>query len=417
MRAKPCRISCPQHVTSDNLKMSTSAPLRFEQVQALIDTVPGFLVPGQERYLFEKVASLPEDALVVEIGSYYGRSSVCLGLACLGTRRKLICIDPWVLTELGEFDIYGKWEANVVRCGLAEHVVPLRGRSQDVLSRWGELVGGAPIDFIFIDGWHEYGPCLQDFQQAFSLVKQGGWIALHDVCKEWPGAMRVWDETASQSLTRHERCSTIACGMKTEGVPLREMPIPPQPDKAELAVHYFTEVAPGTSRVSEMLVHLQRLDFPWCWHVIVPSPLPHGEQTVVPVGRGSVRMHGAPRALGWKDSVEARSAVLATIADECILWELDPALPWTAEQLKTGRSMFVNDPLRTGAWFGTPAGPVAGAWHFYHWFRWLNPAAPTLVAMMPGGGWLDVASVRPFTARETSSRGLSFTERGVAAAA
>ena len=144
--------------------------------------IPGFLVPGQEQWLFEKVNSLPNDAVVVEIGSLYGRSSWAMGLACVGTCRRVFCIDPWKYAELGDLDFFDQWRANVAVNALDAHVMPLRGRSHDVLLRWNELTGGLPIDFIFIDGWHEYASVLRDLELAFPLVRIGGWIALHDVC-------------------------------------------------------------------------------------------------------------------------------------------------------------------------------------------------------------------------------------------
>lgn len=377
----------------------------------MIDRVPGFLMPGQERYLFEKVRSLPDDAVIVEIGSYYGRSSCALGLACVGSNRRIFCIDPWRMLDLGNLDFFEHWEANVRSCGVRELITPLRGKSHDVLARWKELAGGAPIDFIFIDGWHEYGPVLRDLQLAFPLVKDGGWIAMHDVIESWPGSLRVWNETAKPSLSKHEKCGSISCGMKTPGLALRDTPWQPDPPKTALPVHYFTHVtAEQDNDLASIPAMLQTLDFPWCWHVILPGPLGANDHAVTKLARGEVRLHAPPAPRNaWKDQIEARNVMLGSIGHECILWELNSRDRWTHQQLSAGRALYVDEPMRTAAWFkrtadDRPAGrPLA--WHFYPWFTWINPSVPALVANVANGGWYDAAHVRPFTAAETASLG------------
>jgi len=189
-------------------------------VQPRIDAIPGYLVPGQEQFLFLKVQSLPDDATIVEIGSYRGRSTVAMGYACLGTRRQLYCIDPWDMEDWKDkpsdaLEVsYDIWYKNVRRNGLEKHVLALPGRSHEVLARWDKLANGRLIDFVFIDGSHEHADVLRDFEMTFGLVKSGGWIALHDVVETWPGSLRVWQEDAAPRLVDHEFNSTIACGRK-----------------------------------------------------------------------------------------------------------------------------------------------------------------------------------------------------------
>lgn len=66
-----------------------------EQIAHIVDEIEGLLVIGQERFLFDMVRGLPEDAVIVEIGSYLGKSTVCMGLACKGTGRRIYAIDTW----------------------------------------------------------------------------------------------------------------------------------------------------------------------------------------------------------------------------------------------------------------------------------------------------------------------------------
>src|SRR5688572_7020031 len=59
-------------------KRADVGPVSYATVRSAVERVEGFMVPGQERYLFEKVKSLPDDAVILEIGSFKGRSTVAM---------------------------------------------------------------------------------------------------------------------------------------------------------------------------------------------------------------------------------------------------------------------------------------------------------------------------------------------------
>lgn len=46
-----------------------------------------------------------------------------------------------------------------------------------------EILGGELLDFLFIDGDHTYEGVKRDFEMYFPLVRKGGIIAFHDICK------------------------------------------------------------------------------------------------------------------------------------------------------------------------------------------------------------------------------------------
>ena len=48
------------------------------------------------------------------------------------------------------------------------------------------------IDFLFIDGGHDYDTCRSDWMTFGPLVRPGGMVAFHDLGKEWPDVRRVW---------------------------------------------------------------------------------------------------------------------------------------------------------------------------------------------------------------------------------
>jgi glycosyltransferase involved in cell wall biosynthesis/SAM-dependent methyltransferase/predicted O-methyltransferase YrrM len=218
---------------------------RYESIASAVESIDGYLSPGQEKFLYEKVMSLPTDAAIVEVGGYLGRSTCAMAFACVGTQRHIFCIDTFFGNDgpMGRSEnFFDVWKANLQQFDLLSYVTPISGYSHDVLSNWGNRP--APC-FIFMDGSHEYEDVLRDLMLSYPLLKSGGWIAFHDFEPGWPGPWRVWIESASQVLADHEYCSNLACGRKLEG-----RSIPPL---AHGAFSYSREWALSLSRIGPAL--------------------------------------------------------------------------------------------------------------------------------------------------------------------
>ncbi len=190
----------------------------YKTYHSAVETVHGFMVPGQERYLHEKVRSLPRNASIMEIGSCQGRSTTAMGFACLGTERRILCLDTFegnegIMRNVASF--YHKWRGNLKRWGLERYASARMGYSHPLLR---EMPVVPVFDFVFIDASHEYADVLLDFELSYPLVKPGGWIGFHDVEPGWPGSWRVWEQTGKPLLINHEVCDTLACGQKQANV-------------------------------------------------------------------------------------------------------------------------------------------------------------------------------------------------------
>ena len=68
-----------------------------------------------------------------------------------------------------------------------QRVVSLSGdsHSEDTASRLEQLLGGQPLDALFIDGDHSYEGVRADFERYAPLVRRGGIVALHDVNEDF----------------------------------------------------------------------------------------------------------------------------------------------------------------------------------------------------------------------------------------
>lgn len=192
----------------------------FAGVWPEIDNIDGWLVPGQEKWLYETAKSLRDGARIVEIGCFNGRSTSCFAFACRGSRKHVFSIDlfgglyadaesrPETARKVAD-DFLPVWRANMDKNGLSDYVTPLRGNSHDIAGIWS-----APIDMLFIDGSHVYEDVVKDFDNFFPHVVPGGIVAMHDVIEGWDGCFRAWHEHVSGRLENTGRVSTIGYGYK-----------------------------------------------------------------------------------------------------------------------------------------------------------------------------------------------------------
>ena len=131
-----------------------------------------------------------EEVVVVEIGSFLGKSSVVLGKALKPKRNaRLYCVDPFdasgdshsehlyrEIAQEKKKSLFERFEENVRRCGVRDQLEPVRSFSHDAVRQWTRK-----IDFLFIDGNHAFDAVKHDFETWGAFVKPGGYIAFHDV--------------------------------------------------------------------------------------------------------------------------------------------------------------------------------------------------------------------------------------------
>jgi len=90
------------------------------------------------------------------------------------------------------------------------HLALLRRDSQaaDTRAEVVTLLGGRPIDFLFIDGDHRYEGVKRDWESWEPLVRPGGLVAFHDIQHDAPvdtiQVWRLWDEIKAAHPERTE---------------------------------------------------------------------------------------------------------------------------------------------------------------------------------------------------------------------
>jgi len=149
--------------------------------------IPGWLTEEEGHALYE----LARGKVVLEIGSYCGRSTVCIAQAAervhavdpfdgRGTPDPTSTLEIFKLT-LSDFDVSGK---------VTTHI----GTSAEAILPEG-------FDMAFIDGAHDFRSVMTDVAIARKVLKPGGLLVFHDY-RTFPGEYDSrWDEGVTNAVT------------------------------------------------------------------------------------------------------------------------------------------------------------------------------------------------------------------------
>jgi MMP 1-O-methyltransferase len=150
----------------------------FAAVKKRSKDVPGWLSDEEGEALYELARECTGRGVIVEIGSWKGKSTICLGLGSrAGNGVRIFAVDPHADYRHGEF------KDNIERAGIADLVTPVKGLSQDVVEGFQE-----PIGLLFVDGSHEEEDVRHDFETWVPKVIEGGTVAFHDTT--WHAGVR-----------------------------------------------------------------------------------------------------------------------------------------------------------------------------------------------------------------------------------
>ena len=151
---------------------SALAADRDELLEASLAGVRGWLHRGEAIELYE-LARAADSGSIVEIGSYHGRSTICLALgARAGGTRRVIAIDPQTL-EVGQ---QAKLDKNLCNAGVRDLVDIVASTSHMARA----LIPDCSVGLLFVDGSHEYDDVRQDIEDWTSALIPGAVAAFND---------------------------------------------------------------------------------------------------------------------------------------------------------------------------------------------------------------------------------------------
>lgn len=156
---------------------------------------PGFRFPSDAAgWLTEaegaELARLADGKDVLEIGSYCGRSTICLAQAA----RTVACVDTFDGRGTAQGgSTRAVFERNLRRYGVDSKVNVYPGESAAVLPNLPPI-----YDLVFIDGSHDRESVRRDAELASACLRPGGTLAFHDYGDiDW-GVTEAVDEFVSQ---------------------------------------------------------------------------------------------------------------------------------------------------------------------------------------------------------------------------
>jgi predicted O-methyltransferase YrrM len=146
--------------------------------------VEGWLTDDQAELLRTSAEVLRAGEQIVEIGSFQGRSTIVLASSA-ADGVAITAIDPHAGTDRGPQEISGKeveaeddsqrFLANLEAAGVRDRVHYLREWSQAALD---DQEG--PVELLYIDGAHRFGPARADLVRWGARVAPGGTLLVHD---------------------------------------------------------------------------------------------------------------------------------------------------------------------------------------------------------------------------------------------
>lgn len=160
---------------------STETQNHINQTRQITRAVEGWLTEKEGKFLYKMASQCIGYGVIVEIGSWKGRSTIWLAQGSkYGNQVKVYAIDPHTGSpehrslhkKIWTFDIFKK---NLQKAQVTHLVTPLVTTSETAVRHWN-----LPIEFLFIDGAHEYEFVKKDFLLWFPYIVDNGIIAIHD---------------------------------------------------------------------------------------------------------------------------------------------------------------------------------------------------------------------------------------------
>jgi len=159
------------------------------------EEIEGYSSKEECRYLYDYACKIPKDGVIVELGTYKGRSAISMAQS----GRWVVAIDRFEAEERYFFNGYedhhsGNFHASdvtdaAIRYGV--RVWPIAGDSATTVERY-KAIGGRKVSLLFIDADHRYDGVTRDFLAWEPMLAWDAVVIFDDVL--WEGVARFLQE-------------------------------------------------------------------------------------------------------------------------------------------------------------------------------------------------------------------------------
>lgn len=153
----------------------------FEEMWSYSSNILGSFTDKEARKMYDLLCELKDESIVVEIGSYYGRSSSLIGQVAQDKGFEFTTIDSFITDRVGEETFKRNMNKDFIRY---QHLTMNSRRPVN-------LFKDKEIDLIFIDGDHRQEGVLEDINCW--LPKAKNLVLFHDYNSSWDGVKLAVD--------------------------------------------------------------------------------------------------------------------------------------------------------------------------------------------------------------------------------
>jgi predicted O-methyltransferase YrrM len=153
----------------------------------------GFMPEDEGDALYAAAVEVPAGGLILEVGTYCGKSTLYLGAAARAAGARVVTVDhhrgseenqagwehhdPTVVDpRTGRMDTLPFLRRNLWDAGVEDVVTVVVGRTEEVGGWWT-----TPVALLFIDGGHAEEQAQADYAAWARHVAPGGALLIHDV--------------------------------------------------------------------------------------------------------------------------------------------------------------------------------------------------------------------------------------------
>jgi predicted O-methyltransferase YrrM len=195
-------------------------------------------------FLYNTAKNCKGQGVILEIGSWKGVSTIWLARGSkAGNKVKVYTVDPHTGTPFyrkmyrkmyGNVQTFPQFQKNINRANVDDIVLPIVKTSKEAEKDWNW-----PIEFLWIDGNHEYESVKLDFDKWFPYLIEGGIIAFHDTLS-FPGPKKVVIESLykSKNFTNIGLIGSITFAKKVSRISFRNK----LENKRDLFLRYVYEL-------------------------------------------------------------------------------------------------------------------------------------------------------------------------------
>jgi MMP 1-O-methyltransferase len=149
-----------------------------------------------EATLLYSLAREATDGVIVEVGSWKGRSTIALARGTrAGAGLKIYAVDPHSTVDQEMFNsdrsTFDEFKDNITDAGVDDLVEPLLATSEEATRDFTD-----PVALLFIDADHSYAAVRADFDHWRSKIRPGGTVCFHDVWRKSGPWQLIVDEVA-----------------------------------------------------------------------------------------------------------------------------------------------------------------------------------------------------------------------------